>query len=312
MSSTTVQPTTPAGTNPARADRRRPSRPAVLRRPSRAARIGAQLADSTLIQAVMAGALSFTHIRDVALHYGQDGWKSWLYPLSVDLFTVAAYRRLGADRAAGTAAPVAWCCLIMGLAASLTANIADAMMTAPAGADRTDVIASIIVGMWPALAFAGSTLLGHGEKPATAPPATDRRPATATPAANRPTDRPPTPIVRPSDQPPADNPTPIPVQPTGRYGDLGPRAATTGELPMAVWTAIGHPLYQAIQHNTGRRPTETALQQALADRTAELIANGDLPPAVGQPSTSTAKRIRSAIETDHPTLRPLRLAAATA
>lgn len=323
MSSTTVQPADRANTA-ARTDRRRPSRAAALR---------TKIADSTLIQAVLAGALSFTHIRDVALRYHQDGWKSWVYPLSVDLLTVAAYRVIKNSRRDGGRAPgVAWFWFIVGLGASLAANIADAIAGATAAGtiSRGDLIASIIVGMWPAAAFLGSTLLGHTERPAGRPatdtgrpPAAERPAATGRPRgtgdnrpANRPTaaaDRPAAPIARPAaTDHPTDQPAPIPVHPATRFGDLGPRAATTGELPMAVWVTIGHPLYQHIQQTTGRRPTETALQQALADRSAELVAAGELPAAVGRPlSTSTAKRIRRAIEDAHPNLAPLRLAAAT-
>lgn len=270
--------------------------------------IRAKIADSTLIQAVLAGALSFTHIRDVALQYNQNGWKSWVYPLSVDLLTVAAYRKLKNDKTGDKAIP--WLCFTMGLLASLAANTADAIAHAPAGAGRAELTASIIVGMWPAAAFLGSTLLGHGQRTADKPN-TDRPTKRRTPAAHadRPAPRPTAPIVQPSSRP-ATEPAPIPVRPTGRLGDLGPRAAV-GELPMPVWVTIGHPLYLAIQDATGRRPSETELQQALAERAAELIADRELPAAVGQPSISTAKRIRRAIE-DQRTTATRRLAALTA
>ena len=66
----------------------------------------AQLArvDAVLIQAVIAAALSFAHLHDIASAAGQDGWKAWAYPISVDLLLVAAWRRLrsGEAKAAGT------------------------------------------------------------------------------------------------------------------------------------------------------------------------------------------------------------------
>jgi hypothetical protein len=61
----------------------------------------AQLAhvDAVLIQAVIAAALSFAHLHDIASAAGQDGWKAWAYPISVDLLLVAAWRRLRSGEA---------------------------------------------------------------------------------------------------------------------------------------------------------------------------------------------------------------------
>ncbi len=57
-----------------------------------------RISDGVLFQAVLTGSLSFSHIHDLAAAHGQGGWKAWLYPLSVDLLTVAAYRKLTAAR----------------------------------------------------------------------------------------------------------------------------------------------------------------------------------------------------------------------
>ncbi len=117
----------------------------------------AQLArvDAVLVQAVIAAALSFAHLHDLASAAGQDGWKAWAYPVSVDLLLVAAWRRLrsGRDKAAG------WCWFLVALAASLGANISTAGLL-----DLNDVPAwlRILVAGWPALAFLGGTLLAHG------------------------------------------------------------------------------------------------------------------------------------------------------
>ncbi|WP_028808527.1 DUF2637 domain-containing protein, partial [Streptomyces canus] len=46
--------------------------------------------DAVLVQALIAAALSFAHIHDIATAAGQDGWKAWAYPISVDLLLVAA------------------------------------------------------------------------------------------------------------------------------------------------------------------------------------------------------------------------------
>lgn len=64
--------------------------------------------DAVLVQAVIAGALSFAHLHDLAEAAGQSGWKAWAYPVSVDLLLVAAWRRLRALRAIGKAARSAW------------------------------------------------------------------------------------------------------------------------------------------------------------------------------------------------------------
>ncbi|WP_030705841.1 MULTISPECIES: DUF2637 domain-containing protein [unclassified Streptomyces] len=126
--------------------------------------------DAVLIQAVIAGALSFAHLHDLAAAAGQDGWKAWAYPISVDLLLVAAWRRMRttADNRA------AWAWFIIALAASLGANVATAGLL-----DLGDVPAwlRILVAGWPALAFLGGTLLVHAP---TAAPA-ETHPVTAAP-----------------------------------------------------------------------------------------------------------------------------------
>ncbi|WP_328781757.1 DUF2637 domain-containing protein [Streptomyces canus] len=111
--------------------------------------------DAVLVQAVIAGALSFAHLHDLAAAAGQDGWKAWAYPISVDLLMVAAWRRL---RSGGTKA-AAWCWFLVALTASLGANVATAGLL-----DLGAVPAwlRILVAGWPAVAFLGGTLLVHG------------------------------------------------------------------------------------------------------------------------------------------------------
>ncbi|MER5681934.1 DUF2637 domain-containing protein [Streptomyces sp. NPDC002205] len=114
--------------------------------------------DAVLVQAVIAGALSFAHLHDIAAAAGQDGWKAWAYPISVDLLLVAAWRRLRILRTTGEPTRAAWTWFTVALAASLGANIATAGLL-----DLTDVPAwlRILVAGWPALAFLGGTLLVH-------------------------------------------------------------------------------------------------------------------------------------------------------
>ncbi|UUU22174.1 DUF2637 domain-containing protein [Streptomyces sp. DSM 40750] len=110
--------------------------------------------DAVLVQAVIAGALSFAHLHDLAAAAGQDGWKAWAYPVSVDLLLVAAWRRL---RSEGPSR-LAWCWFLIALFASLGANVATAGFL-----DLADPPALLRLGIagWPALAFLGGTLLAH-------------------------------------------------------------------------------------------------------------------------------------------------------
>ncbi|MFE4671555.1 DUF2637 domain-containing protein [Streptomyces sp. NPDC056723] len=132
--------------------------------------------DAVLVQAVIAGALSFAHLHDIASAAGQDGWKAWAYPISVDLLLVAAWRRLRTarrDRAA-------WTWFVIALFASLGANIATAGLL-----DLTQVPAwlRILVAGWPALAFMGGTLLVHSPADAPAPAPAASAPVSDVPAA---------------------------------------------------------------------------------------------------------------------------------
>ncbi|MFF9409056.1 DUF2637 domain-containing protein [Streptomyces anandii] len=110
--------------------------------------------DAVLVQAVIAGALSFAHLHDLASAAGQSGWKAWAYPVSVDLLLVAAWRRL---RSAGPSR-LAWCWFLIALVASLGANVATAGFL-----DLAHPPAWLRFGIagWPALAFLGGTLLAH-------------------------------------------------------------------------------------------------------------------------------------------------------
>ena len=110
--------------------------------------------DAVVVQAVIAAALSFAHLHDIASAAGQQGWKAWAYPVSVDLLLVAAWRRLrsGSSKTAG------WSWFLIALTASLGANVATAGLL-----DEAAVPAwlRILVAGWPAVAFLGGTLLAH-------------------------------------------------------------------------------------------------------------------------------------------------------
>ncbi|MGJ5802680.1 DUF2637 domain-containing protein [Streptomyces europaeiscabiei] len=121
--------------------------------------------DAVLVQAVIAGALSFAHLHDLAAAAGQDGWKAWAYPVSVDLLLVASWRRLRSDGPSR----LAWCWFVIALVASLGANVATAGLL---DLDQVPAWLRILVAAWPALAFMGGTLLAHSaEDRAPNPPA---------------------------------------------------------------------------------------------------------------------------------------------
>ena len=128
--------------------------------------------DAVLIQAVIAGALSFAHLHDLAAAAGQDGWKAWAYPISVDLLLVAAWRRLRKDGPSR----LAWSWFLIALVASLGANVATAGFL-----DLAHPPAWLRFGIagWPALAFLGGTLLAHTDTSVE-----DRMPVPAAPAAD--------------------------------------------------------------------------------------------------------------------------------
>ncbi|MGW3725591.1 DUF2637 domain-containing protein [Streptomyces sp. NPDC000851] len=160
--------------------------------------------DAVLVQAVIAGALSFAHLHDLAAAAGQTGWKAWAYPVSVDLLLVAVWRRLSSDGPSR----LAWCWFLIALVASLGANVATAGLL---DLDNVPAWLRILVAGWPALAFLGGTLLAHSPTPAG-----DRVPVPPAPAAPAPEpdhDTDPAPAVEPETAPalPAADPTLTPA-----------------------------------------------------------------------------------------------------
>lgn len=175
--------------------------------------------DAVLVQAVIAGALSFAHLHDLAAAAGQDGWKAWAYPISVDLLFVAAWRRLRTDGPSR----LSWCWFLIALAASLGANIATAGLL-----DLSDVPAwlRILVAGWPALAFLGGTLLAHsptGHAPDPDPaPEVEREPEPVPES-----DPEPAAVPAPQETPALPVAEPAPVRPRRRRFRSRPRWSTT-------------------------------------------------------------------------------------
>jgi hypothetical protein len=116
--------------------------------------------DPLLIQAVIAAALSFAHIHDIAEAAGQGGWKAWAYPVSVDVLLVMAWKRVReAEEGEPVAAPRLW--FWLSLAASMSANVATAGVI---DLDNPPTMLRVLVAAWPVLAFFGGSLLVHARK----------------------------------------------------------------------------------------------------------------------------------------------------
>ncbi|MFI1837644.1 DUF2637 domain-containing protein [Streptomyces olivaceoviridis] len=171
--------------------------------------------DAVIVQAVIAGALSFSHLHDLASAAGQGGWKAWAYPVSVDLLLVAAWRRMRQQQRAGQAAgsPRLW--FLVALAASLGANVATAGLL---DLDHVPASLRVVVAGWPAVAFFGGTLLAHSphgpdmsaapEPPAADPPEEE---ATTPAAVDAPApDALPAPVPEPATAEPESVPAPSP------------------------------------------------------------------------------------------------------
>ncbi|WP_328845626.1 DUF2637 domain-containing protein [Streptomyces sp. NBC_00258] len=190
--------------------------------------------DAVLVQAVIAGALSFAHLHDLAEAAGQTGWKAWAYPISVDLLLVAAWRRLRTARRDRSA----WTWFVIALVASLGANIATAGLL-----DLKHVPAwlCIVVAGWPALAFLGGTLLVHAPTEPAAPAQAVDEPAAPEVAMHR-TDEPaPTPAPIP-ELTPVPTPAAVPAVPAAlldharKIADAH-RASTGSPMPADVLSA---------------------------------------------------------------------------
>ncbi|MFP1629560.1 DUF2637 domain-containing protein [Streptomyces sp. 5K101] len=209
--------------------------------------------DAVLVQAVIAGALSFAHLHDLAAAAGQDGWKAWAYPVSVDLLLVAAWRRLRTLRAQGEPARAAWSWFAVALAASLGANVATAGLL-----DLNDVPdwLRILVAGWPALAFLGGTLLVHSS---TAPTSE----ATPVPEPE------PLPVTVPAEPDPApvadavEPAEPVPALPAAPPADVPPALVDHArKLADAHRASTGNPIDAATLRNRLGLPGPMADQLA--------------------------------------------------
>jgi len=92
-------------------------------------RLARRLLDSgpVLVLALIAGAGSFTHIRDTAIEAGQTGWMAWAVAVCVDLTCVMAARERQRDKKTGRPRTglMSWPTLVLtgGIVLSLAANL---------------------------------------------------------------------------------------------------------------------------------------------------------------------------------------------
>ncbi|RKE17572.1 DUF2637 domain-containing protein [Streptomyces sp. TLI_171] len=208
--------------------------------------------DAVLVQAAIAGALSFAHLHDIADAAGQHGWKAWAYPVSVDLLLVAAWNRMRTLRTTDRPAGTAWTWFAIALTASLGANVATAGLL---DLDRVPAWLRILVAGWPALAFLGGTLLTHGTSATEPKPVEDELPLHENPN--------PALVVQPTP------PSPMPIT-ERREDDLTP-----DEEPVVL------------RKRTGRPPAKTMDQ--LVEMMRPIVAEHGLSVAVVEQALSDAK-----------------------
>ncbi|GAA2672392.1 DUF2637 domain-containing protein [Streptomyces violaceolatus] len=201
--------------------------------------------DAVLVQAVIAGALSFAHLHDLAEAAGQSGWKAWAYPVSVDLLLVAAWRRLRTARRDRSA----WIWFVIALFASLGANVATAGLL-----DLGAVPAwlCILVAGWPALAFLGGTLLVHS-------PA--GQPAPEQPADDEPAQLSEVEVTR--TDPPGVDPQPVPAAPELAPAPASPQPDPSAPAVPAALLDHARKLADAHQASTGTQMPAEALSARL-------------------------------------------------
>lgn len=134
ISPTTAPTTAPAGTPAAAPAAASPGVSKAIRRTTIAA---------VMVVAAVAAVVSFAHMHDLARKAG-EGWRAWLLPLAVDGLIIAASMTMLVRRRQGrTGGVLAWSSLILGIAASLAANVAAA---APTWEGR-------VVAAWPPIAL---------------------------------------------------------------------------------------------------------------------------------------------------------------
>ena len=121
---------------------------------------------TVVVLAGVAGAISYSHMIELARLHGEVGWRVHAFPVSVDGIEVVASMVLLAHRRAGTPAGwLPWAALAAGTAASLAANVA---------VGAADPVGRLVAG-WPAVALLVAIKLLSGLLDAGAPVPVDPR-----------------------------------------------------------------------------------------------------------------------------------------
>ncbi|MFF0428983.1 DUF2637 domain-containing protein [Streptomyces sp. NPDC004520] len=223
--------------------------------------------DAVLVQAVIAGALSFAHLHDLAAAAGQDGWKAWAYPVSVDLLLVAAWRRMRTN----TANRDAWLWFAIALIASLGANVATAGLL---DMNHVPDWLRILVAGWPALAFLGGTLLAHTAHPIPEPaPVPEPEPAAEVTLERAPEPAPELPSAEPELVPAEALPEPVPQEERPEPARTVPAVAVPPALlAHAQKIADAHRAQTGAPIDAETLRTRHGLPAALADSIALQLA----------------------------------------
>ncbi|MFI9638954.1 DUF2637 domain-containing protein [Micromonospora sp. NPDC051925] len=208
--------------------------------------------------AVVAGAISFAHMTELAIEHGQTGWKAYAFPISVDGLEIVASLYLVAQRRAGRPTGwVPWVALVVGTVASLAANVA---------VGGHDPIGKALAG-WPALSMLVSvkllfSMIDHGEGDQRTV-RDDQRPSADRPSA------PGTVRGTAPDRGPSSGPTP-----DGRTGEDGPSATEVGSTPVQSAESGKEPARAEIRAIAHLIPAARAARSVLAREGRSLSRNG--------------------------------------
>ncbi len=105
---------------------------------------------ATIAVGLMAAALSYDHMRLLAVHVGEPGWRAAVLPLTVDGLVVVATKVTVARRGAGRAVGLLpYGALVLSVLASLAANVVSGDPTLV-----PDHVVRWVVSAWPPLAVA--------------------------------------------------------------------------------------------------------------------------------------------------------------
>ena len=195
------------------------------------------------VLAGVAGAISYSHMAELARLHGEVGWRAHAFPVSVDGIEVVASLVLLAHRRAGTRAGwLPWAALVAGTAASVAANVA---------VGAADPVGRLVAG-WPAVALLVAIKLLAGLLDAA--PHAPRDPGVPGTAGNAP-DRSPGPA--------AMLPPPVPAFPDVPP-DLVHAARTLGEQLVAAGMPVSGRSLAAGLRAAGHRVRNDRLGQLVA------------------------------------------------